>query len=259
MGALALTHKEAYRSPFLPLPGEVEFIPYGDLSALWSAVDSDTAAILLEPIQGEAGVVVPPVGYLAAARQVADEHGALLWFDEVQTGIGRTGRWFGYQYEPVVPDLVTLAKGLGGGFPIGALLGLGAAGGLFEPGQHGTTFGGNPLAAAVGLTVLDVIERDDLLGRTLTMGVELRGALSQLLGSDAVRGRGLHVAADVVAGSAPAIAWAALDSGLIINDVRLDALRFVPPLILESSHVDEMTNRLGPVLDMVARTREEVG
>jgi acetylornithine aminotransferase len=259
MGALALTHKEAYRTPFLPLPGVVEFVPYGDLRALWSAVDSDTAAIVLEPIQGEAGVVVPPDGYLAAARQVASEHGALLWFDEVQTGIGRTGRWFGYQHEPVMPDLVTLAKGLGGGFPIGALLGLGAAGSLLEPGQHGTTFGGNPLAAAVSLTVLDVIERDDLLRHTVAMGTELRGALAQLVGADAVRGRGLHVAAEVESGSAPTIASAALDHGLIVNDVRPDALRFVPPLVVQSAHIDELTNRLGPILAAVPRPDQGVG
>ncbi|MGZ4447583.1 MAG: acetylornithine transaminase, partial [Nocardioides sp.] len=154
MGALALTSKEAYRTPFEPLPGEVTFVPYGDADALAAAVTDRTAAILLEPVQGEAGVVVPPEGYLAAARAVADEHGALLWFDEVQTGIGRTGRWFAHQ-DPsaggVAPDVVTVAKGLAGGFPVGAMIGLGRAADLFSPGNHGTTFGGNPVACAAAL------------------------------------------------------------------------------------------------------------
>jgi acetylornithine aminotransferase len=254
LGALSLTHKEAYRTPFLPLPGDVEFVPYGDLTALRAAVDSDTAAVLLEPIQGEAGVVLPPEGYLAGARAIADRHGALLWLDEVQTGIGRTGHWFGYQHEAVLPDLVTLAKGLGGGFPIGACLGLGAAGTLFEPGQHGTTFGGNPLATAVGLTVLDVIERDDLLSHAVAVGADLQAALAALLGADAVRGRGLHVAADVVPGTAPAVARAALDQGLIVNDLRPDALRFVPPLVLQPAQVDEMSSSLRAALETVPAT-----
>ncbi|MGH3506627.1 MAG: acetylornithine transaminase [Nocardioidaceae bacterium] len=257
MGALALTHKAAYRTPFLPLPGEVEFVPYGDLAALDAAVDSDTAAVLLEPIQGEAGVIVPPDGYLSGARRVADAHGALLWFDEVQTGIGRTGLWLGYQHEDVVPDIVTLAKALGAGFPIGALIGLGAAGTLFQPGQHGTTFGGNPLAAAVGLTVLDVIERDGLLDHAAQMGGELRALLATVPGLAAVRGRGLHVAADVVPGSAPAIARAALNHGLIVNDVRPDALRFVPPLVLEPEHLNELGVALEPALAAVQQPRQE--
>ena len=254
MGALALTSKAAYRTPFLPLAGHVEFVPYGDLAALEAAVDSDTAALVLEPIQGEAGVVEPPSGYLVGARRVADQHGALLWFDEVQTGIGRTGHWFGYQHEPVLPDLVTVAKALGGGFPIGACLGLGETGMFFEPGQHGTTFGGNPLAASVALTVLDVIERDDLLANTVHQGSRLREALRTLPGLEHVRGRGLHVAADVLPGRAQAVARAALEAELIVNDVRPDALRFVPPLVLESQHIEEMTSRLGPVLASISAT-----
>jgi acetylornithine/N-succinyldiaminopimelate aminotransferase len=156
MGALALTAKEAYRAPFEPLPGEVTFVPYGDASALAAAVTDETAAIILEPIQGEAGVVVPPADYLVAARAVADEHGALLWLDEVQSGVGRTGRWFAHETAGVSADIVTLAKGLGGGFPIGACIGLGRAATLFEPGNHGTTFGGNPVACAAGLAVIAV-------------------------------------------------------------------------------------------------------
>ena len=162
MGALALTSKEAYRTPFEPLPGDVTFVPYGDADALAAAVTDETAAILLEPIQGEAGVVVPPEGYLAAARAVADEHGALLWLDEIQSGMGRTGEWFAHDAD-VRPDIVTVAKGLGGGFPIGACIGLGDAGTLLEPGNHGTTFGGNPVACAAALAVIRTIEDEDLL------------------------------------------------------------------------------------------------
>ena len=151
MGALALTSKEAYREPFEPLPGDVTFVPYGDADALAAAVTDRTAAIVLEPIQGEAGVEVPPDGYLRAARDIATEHGALLWLDEVQTGVGRTGRWFAHETSGVTADIVTVAKGLGGGFPIGACIGLGPAATLFEPGNHGTTFGGNPVACAAAL------------------------------------------------------------------------------------------------------------
>src|SRR5690606_4524837 len=170
MGALALTSKQAYRTPFAPLPGEVVFVPYGDADALAAAVDQSVAAVLLEPVQGEAGVVVPPADYLLRARQITHAAGALLWLDEVQTGIGRTGTWFAHQNPAlvageVVPDIVTLAKGLAGGVPIGACIATGGAGKLFDPGNHGTTFGGNPLAAAAALAVLDTVERDGLLER----------------------------------------------------------------------------------------------
>src|SRR4029079_6277934 len=152
MGALALTSKAAYRDPFEPLPGHVTFVPYGDSSALAAAVTHETAAVVLEPIQGEAGVVEPPAGYLAAARAITRQRGAPLWLDEVQTGIGRTGSWLCASAESdVAPDVVTLAKGLGGGIPIGACLGLGAAADLLQPGHHGTTFGGNPVACAAAL------------------------------------------------------------------------------------------------------------
>jgi acetylornithine aminotransferase len=216
-------------------------VPYGDSDALSAAVDSETAAIVLEPIQGEAGVVVPPDGYLAAARRIADREGALLWLDEVQTGVGRTGRWFGFQAEsePVRPDIVTLAKGLGGGFPIGACIGLGSAASLLTPGQHGTTFGGNPVACATALAVLDVVESDGLLESVSQVGDELSARLRQVEGVRSVRGRGLLLAAELDPGTArPAVA-AALDGGVIVNDPTPDAVRLAPPLTLQSSHVDE--------------------
>jgi acetylornithine aminotransferase len=158
MGALALTSKAAYREPFEPLPGDVTFVPYGDAAALAGAVTDATAAVVLEPIQGEAGVLIPPAGYLADARRITSERGALLWLDEVQTGVGRTGAWFAHHESGVVPDVVTLAKGLAGGVPVGACIGVGAAGTLLGPGNHGSTFGGNPVSAAAALAVLATIK-----------------------------------------------------------------------------------------------------
>ena len=239
MGALALTAKPAYREPFEPLPGEVSFVPYGDADALRAMTDENTAAIVLEPIQGEAGVIVPPDGYLEQARQIADEAGALLWFDEVQTGIGRTGAWFGYQHADLTPDVVTVAKGLGGGFPIGACIGLGSAGSLLGPGQHGTTFGGNPLAAATALTVLDVIERDGLLSHTTKLGERLADELRMLDGVTQVRGRGLHLAAELNVAAAARVAQSCLSMGVIVNDCTPTTLRLMPALIIDDDQVDE--------------------
>lgn len=261
MGALALTAKSAYREPFEPLPGTVVRVPYGDAEALRAAVDSDTAAVVLEPIQGEAGVVVPPEGYLSAARAAADAAGALLWLDEVQTGIGRTGDWFAFQHEPgwatrVRPDIVTLAKGLGGGFPIGACVGLGAAGGLLTPGQHGTTFGGNPLAAATALTVLDVIARDGLARRAADVGAVVRAGLARLPGVRDVRGRGQLNAAVLDDDSAAAVADAALAAGVIVNPCTPSVLRLAPPLVLTEQEAKEGLAVLHDVLDGHRATAE---
>ena len=203
MGALALTAKAAYREPFEPLPGQVTFVPYGDAAALAAAVTDETAAVVLEPIQGEAGVVEPPDGYLADARRITRDHGALLWLDEVQTGIGRTGDWFGAAADPeVAPDVVTLAKGLGGGLPIGACLGLGPAADLLQPGNHGTTFGGNPVACAAALAVLDTIAADGLLDRAPRSGDRLRDGVAGDPHVTAVRGRGLLIGIDVTVDAA---------------------------------------------------------
>jgi acetylornithine aminotransferase len=231
MGALALTSKEAYRAPFEPLPGEVTFVEYGDADALAAAVTDATAAIVLEPIQGEAGVVVPPAGFLAAARAIADEHGALLWFDEVQTGIGRTGAWFAHTASGVVPDIVTVAKGLGGGFPIGACIGVGAAGDLLQPGNHGTTFGGNPPACAAGLAVIDTIEREGLLEHVTVLGQKLRDGLAADPRVTEVTGEGLLIGVVTTVDTAK-IAAAALARGFILNNATSDRLRLAPPLVL---------------------------
>jgi acetylornithine aminotransferase len=192
MGALSLTSKAAYREPFEPLPGEVTFVPYDDVAALAAAVDESVAAIVLEPIQGEAGVVVPSADYLAAAQDIARRHGALLWLDEVQTGIGRTGAWFAHQLlDGIEPDLVTLAKGLGGGIPIGATLARGAAATLLQPGNHGTTFGGNPVASAAALAVLDTVVADGLLAAAIDRGDQLAALLAAQHGVVQVTGAGL--------------------------------------------------------------------
>ncbi len=178
MGSLALTSKEAYRTPFEPLPGHVTWVPFADAEALAAAVTDKTAAVVIEPLQGEAGVNVAPAEFLVAAREVTEQHGALLWFDEVQSGMGRTGTWLASQPSGVGADIVTLAKGLGGGLPVGACLGFGRAATLFEPGNHGTTFGGNPLSCAAALAVIDTIERDGLLARATEVGDRLRTELA---------------------------------------------------------------------------------
>lgn len=251
MGALSLTSKAAYREPFEPLPGDVRWVPYGDADALAAAVDETVAAVLLEPIQGEAGVVVPPAGYLAHARAVTREHGALLWVDEVQSGVGRTGAWFAFQEAGVVPDLVTLAKGLGGGFPIGACIGIGDAATLLGPGNHGTTFGGNPVACAAALAVLDTIEADDLLTAATTRGDQLAAALSAHPQVLEVTGRGLMLGVVLAAPHAADVQRAALDAGLVLNAPTPDRLRIVPPLVLTEAEAAHATTTLAAVLDEV--------
>ena len=242
MGALSLTSKEAYRLPFEPLPGDVTFVPYGDAAALAEAVTQRTAAVVLEPIQGEAGVVVPPDGYLAAARDLTIRAGALLWLDEVQTGIGRTGRWFAHHAVPelldAAPDLVTLAKGLGGGIPIGATIATGAAADLLEPGNHGSTSGGNPVACAAALAVLDTIAAEGLLDQVERTGKRLADAVAEAPEVAAVRGAGLMIGADLHADLGPAVVEAGREAGFILNSTGPRTLRFVPPLVLSDADVD---------------------
>jgi acetylornithine/N-succinyldiaminopimelate aminotransferase len=250
MGALALTAKRSYREPFLPLPGDVQFVPYGDAAALAAIVDDETAAILLEPIQGEAGVIVPPADYLSSAREIADRHGALLWLDEIQTGMGRTGQWFAHQHTGVRPDIVTLAKGLGGGIPIGACIGLGEVGSLLGPGQHGSTFGGNPVAAAAGLAVLDTIESDGLLAHAAAIGAGLRGALTDSHPAiEGVDGAGLLLGVQFSEPLSAAAARVALDAGYIVNDVTPTRLRLAPPLVLSQDQADAAAHAIPIILE----------
>lgn len=237
MGALALTSKQAYREPFEPLPGHVTFVPYGDAEALAAAVTDETAAVLLEPIQGEAGVVVPPEGYLAAAREVTAAHGALLWLDEIQTGMGRTGRWFEHHRSGVVPDVVTLAKGLAGGFPIGACVALGSAGDLLQPGNHGTTFGGNPVACAAALAVIRTIEDDGLMAAAAERGDELRDAVRAVDAVTDATGHGLLVGIQLDGEYAAEVVTVAQHAGFILNTTGPSRLRLAPPLVLAADDV----------------------
>jgi acetylornithine/N-succinyldiaminopimelate aminotransferase len=251
MGALAVTWKPAYRETFAPLPGDVTFVPYGDAEALAAAVDDETAAVVLEPIQGENGVVVPPDGYLQAARRITSQHGALLWIDEIQTGIGRTGDWFAHTAAGITPDLVTVAKGLGAGIPIGACIGLGAAADLLQPGNHGTTFGGNPVATIAGLAVMTVIERDGLLANVVAVGNHLASAIE---GLDhplvaGVRGKGLLLAIKLTQPVSGQVAALALEAGFVVNNPIPDAIRLAPPYILTKADADSFVAALPGLLD----------
>jgi acetylornithine aminotransferase len=233
MGALALTAKEAYRAPFEPLPGGVVHIPFGDAAALEAAIDETVAAVFLEPIQGEAGVRPLPAGYLKAAREATTKAGALLILDEVQTGIGRTGKWFASEDAGIVPDAITLAKGLGGGFPIGALLTFGGeTSSLLSAGQHGSTFGGNPVATAAALATLHAIESQRVLENVAKVGEYLRAGLADVDGVTEVRGEGLLIGFDLDAEVAQAVVTAGLDAGFIVNSPGPRTIRLAPPLVL---------------------------
>ncbi|HXD26116.1 MAG TPA: acetylornithine transaminase [Propionibacteriaceae bacterium] len=254
LGGLALTHNPKYRLPFEPLPSEVIFVPYGDTEALASAVDETVAAVVLEPIQGENGVVVPPAGYLAQAREICNRHGALLWMDEVQTGMGRCGSWLVHVDEGVTADIITVAKGLGNGFPVGACIATETASRLLGPGSHGSTFGGNPVAAIAGLAVLSVIERDDLLAHAKILGEYLE---KTIMGLDhrliaGVRGRGLLQAVILAEPVAAAVVDAALAAGFVINAPRPDVLRLAPPLIISATELDGFVRLLPSLLNRVA-------
>ncbi|MFE9467368.1 acetylornithine transaminase [Streptomyces virginiae] len=252
MGALALTGQPKKQEPFLPLPGDVTHVPYGDVEALRAAVTEETALVVIEPIQGENGVVVPPAGYLTAAREITRATGTLLVLDEVQTGIGRCGQWFEHQaHEGVEPDIVTLAKGLGGGLPIGAVVAFGPTADLLRPGQHGTTFGGNPVACAAGLAVIDTIAADDLLDRVKARGERLRSGIESSghpLVSH-VRGAGLLLGIVLTEPLAPKVQQAAQDAGFLVNAPAPDVVRLMPPYVLTEAEADAFVRALPGVLD----------
>jgi acetylornithine aminotransferase len=251
MGALALTGQPAKADPFRPLPGEVTHVPYGDVDALAAAVTEATAMVMLEPIQGENGVVVPSPGYLGAAREITKARGTLLALDEVQTGIGRTGHWFAHNAEGVDPDVVTLAKGLGGGLPIGACLAFGAAGELLRPGSHGSTFGGNPVSCAAALAVLDTIEAEHLLDHVKLIGERLRRGIEALNHPlvAGVWGAGLLLAVALTGQVAAPVVDAMRDAGFLVNAVRPDTLRLAPPLILRAEQTDAFLGALPEALN----------
>jgi acetylornithine/N-succinyldiaminopimelate aminotransferase len=251
MGSLAMTGKESIRVPFGPFGVDVRFVPYGDTAALTEAVGADCAAVFLEPTLGEGGVVPPPPGYLKAARAACDQAGALLVLDEIQSGIGRTGEWFAHQGEGVTPDVLTLAKGLGGGLPIGACIGLGAMGTGLSRGEHGSTFGGNPVACAAGLAVLDTIEKDGLLASVTQVGGQLRTDIEATGHSlvSGVRGTGLWLAIALTSPVATAVEAAARRSGFLVNAVQPDAVRIAPPLVLSAAEAASFTAALPGILD----------
>ena len=251
MGALALTGQPAKADPFRPLPGEVTHVPYGDAAALAAAVTDATAMVIVEPIQGESGVVVAPPGYLAAARAITTERGALLVLDEVQTGIGRTGYWYAHQSDGVAPDVVTLAKGLGGGLPLGAMVAFGAAADLLGPGSHASTFGGNPVCCAAALAVLDTIAAEGLLDHVKRIGERLRRgveALGHPLVAE-VRGAGLLLGIVLREAVAGAVAGALAEAGYLTNAVQPSVLRLSPPLILTTEQADAFLAALPAALD----------
>ncbi|MFF0391098.1 acetylornithine transaminase [Kitasatospora sp. NPDC004615] len=257
MGALALTAQPAKQEPFKPLPGDVTHVPLGDIEALRQAVTTETAAVFLEPIQGENGAVPLPDGYLKAAREITRATGTLLVMDEIQTGIGRTGHWYAHQAEDGAdPDIVTLAKGLGGGLPIGAVLAFGDTAELLAPGQHGTTFGGNPVVAAAGLAVLRTIEEQGLLEHVTKIGERLRHGI-EAIGDPLVaqvRGKGLLLGIVLTQPVAAQVQAAAQDAGFLVNAAVADAVRLVPPLILTEEQADRFLAALPAILRTVRET-----
>jgi acetylornithine/N-succinyldiaminopimelate aminotransferase len=237
MGALSLTGQPGKKTPFEPLVPGVSHIPFGDVAALEAAIDDDTAAFIVEPIQGEQGVVMPPEGYLQEARRITSEHGALFVLDEVQTGIGRLGTWFAFQQAGIVPDVMTLAKGIGGGLPLGATIGFGAAADLFQPGHHGTTFGGNPVCCAAALAVLDTIAAEGLLEHASSVGKEIAAGVEALHhpAISGVRGAGLLLGITLREAVSAKAAAAAQKAGYLINPIQPDVIRLAPPLVLDES------------------------
>jgi acetylornithine/N-succinyldiaminopimelate aminotransferase len=259
MGSLALTGQPTKQAPFAPLPGYVTHVPYGDTDALAAAVGDDTAAVFLEPIMGESGVIVPPDGYLAAARDITAGHGALLVLDEVQTGMGRTGAFFAHQHDGITPDVVTLAKGLGGGLPIGACLAVGPAAQLLTPGLHGSTFGGNPICAAAALAVLRVLAEQDLVRRAGVLGKTLRQSIESLGHPliDHVRGRGLLCGVVLSAPAGKEVEAAARAAGFLVNAAAPNVIRLAPPLIITEHQIDTFVTALPGILDLAAAAGEE--
>ena len=239
MGALSMTGQPSKREPFAPLLKGISHVPFGDLSAMSRAVSKKTAMVIVEPIMGEAGVITPDDGYLTGLREICDRVGALLVFDCVQTGIGRTGQWFGFEHEKVKPDVVTLAKGLGGGLPLGATIAYGRAAQLLQPGDHGTTFGGNPIACAAGNAVLDVIESKKLMQSAKVFERKIKKSLSAVPGVSEVRGRGLLLGIELTVPIAKKVASSMLEAGVIVNAANEKTIRIAPPMIVTAAQIDK--------------------
>ena len=251
MGALALTGQPSKRDSFKPLVKGVTHVPYGDMGAMLRKVNRKTAMVIVEPIMGEAGVIVPPHGYLQALRELCDETGALLVFDCVQTGMGRTGDWFGYEYSGIKPDVITLAKGLGGGLPLGAMIALGNAATLFEPGDHGSTFGGNPVATAAALAVIETLEKKSILERVSAIGVELMAEIALIDGVKSVRGAGLLIGIEFSDPIAKKAAMMCQKNGLLVNGNSETVIRIAPPLIISDKEIKEFLKIFASAIDAV--------
>jgi len=251
MGALSLTGQPSKRDPFKPLLPGVRHVPYGDIKVLKRAVTKRTAMVILEPIMGEAGVVVPPAGYLKAAREICSAKGALLVIDAVQTGMGRTGQWFGYEDEGIVPDVITLAKGLGGGLPLGAMIALGKTSDLLTPGSHGTTFGGNPIASAAALATIEEIEKHKYLSLNLVKGALLRNLLSPIRGVSKVRGKGLLIGIVLNQAKAKDVAAALLKRGFLVNAASEDVIRIAPAYIVSDRQIMSFVSAFNEVCEEV--------
>lgn len=248
MGALSMTGQSSKREPFKPLIPNVKFLPFGDVAALKRGITKRTAMVIVEPIQGEAGVIVPPTGFLKKIRERCDETGALMTVDEVQTGMGRTGEWFAYQRESITPDIITLAKGLGGGLPLGATIGIGRAAGLLQAGSHGSTFGGSPTSTAAALAAISVIKRDGLLAHVRSLGEKLMREGSAINGVKEVRGAGLLIGFELIDGNSKLIQKRLQEERILVNAPNPSTIRIAPALITSTADVDHFLSTLNTIL-----------
>ncbi len=253
MGALSLTGQPSKRNPFKPLIKNINHVTFGDITQMRKAVNSKTAMVIVEPIMGEAGVIVPPLGYLKQLRDLCNERGVLLVFDCVQTGMGRTGTWFGYEDEKIRPDVITLAKGLGGGLPLGAMIALGSNAPQFSPGEHGTTFGGNPVAAAAGLAAIGVIEKSRLMTSAKSLEKRLKIKLGAVRGVSEVRGRGLLIGIGLNGDYAKDLAALLSDRGILVNAPNSDTIRIAPPMIVTKIQIDKFITVFTQCMQEVTR------
>ena len=248
MGALSLTGQASKREPFLPLIKGVKHVPYGDIDAMRKAISKKTAMVIIEPIMGEAGVIVPPSDYLQQLRQLCDKNGSLLVIDAVQTGMGRTGDWFGYEYSGITPDVITLAKGLGGGLPLGAMIALGKAADLFQAGDHGSTFGGNPVTTAAGLAAIEYIETKDILQKVEKQGAHLMQELALIPGVKEVRGAGLLLGIELESLKASDVSDAMRDAGILVNAANATTIRIAPALIVTDAQINKFISTFRKVI-----------
>ena len=248
MGALSLTGQPSKREPFLPLIKGVKHVPYGDIDAMRKAITKKTAMVIIEPIMGEAGVIVPPAEYLQQLRELCDKNGSLLVIDAVQTGMGRTGDWFGYEYSGITPDVITLAKGLGGGLPLGAMIALGKAADLFQPGDHGSTFGGNPVTTAAGLAAIEFIESKKILAKVEKQGAHLMQELALIPGVKEVRGAGLLLGIELESLKASDVSDAMRNTGVLVNAANATTIRIAPALIVTDAQINKFISLFRKVI-----------